>query len=32
MSLEPGTRVGAYEVLGLLGAGGTGEKRLNLSR
>jgi serine/threonine protein kinase len=25
MSLAPGTRVGAYEVLGLIGAGGMGE-------
>jgi len=25
MSLEPGSRVGAYEILDLLGAGGMGE-------
>ena len=25
MSLSPGTRLGAYEILGLLGAGGMGE-------
>jgi serine/threonine protein kinase len=25
MSLAPGTRLGAYEVLGLIGAGGVGE-------
>src|SRR5262245_9456918 len=25
MSLEPGTRVGPYEVIGILGAGGMGE-------
>ncbi len=25
MSLQPGTRLGAYEVIGLIGSGGMGE-------